>query len=549
MSGSKDKQRRKKRGDGFDLGQNDRDFAQAEEKRKQTRTAVIILFLIAIVAVVVLVLNSNLFYRNMTALRVGNTSFSITDMNFYASQHGDFDTAAEAAQRSAILHQAAVAAGLTLTPEAQAEIDEIIRFYREDFGMHMFESANGFVLAQFGRGMNLRVLRERVEFDTLAGLYPEHFTESLIDSYTETELEAFYMEHQDNFDRVVYRVFGIPLDIEEPEDGEYEIPVPLPGAIDEEDLEALEDADEADETDELDDTEDESDELEDADDADEDEEAEPEVEEAPIAEGALGTAQLVVAAAEASGEEGFLTTLASAMGFGAEDTDMLTMRDDARVTLPMFAYGEWLLDNARQPGDATFIEGEDVIYVLYFLALEDNRYYASNVRHILIAPEPVDHFDEDMEPRDELEVAALEAAAMLEASTRADEVLAEWRAGAATEESFAELVREYSADYREEADPGLYTDLNHQTPFVTEFLDWAMDPVRQVGDVEIVRTQFGYHIMYFSGHSDMYFRHILAANEMSSEAFTEWFEEALEASAPQSTFFTRLVDWRDLMVG
>lgn len=542
MSGSRDKQRRKKRGGGFDLGQNDKDFQQAEAKRKQTKKAVTTLLIIAVVAVIVLVLNSNLFYRNMTALRVGDTRFSITDMNFYLSQvalqGGGFDEAANMAQQSALLHQRAVAEGLTISPELQEEADETVRFFREDFGDHMFDSAGGFVIAQFGRGMNLRILRERVEFDALGRTYVNHFFETLMDSYSEADLEEYYLEHRDYYDRVLFRLYEFPLETEEAEDGEYEIPVTLPATIDEdEDADDAEDAEDADDADEAEDSED----AEDADDADETEDAE-DAEEAEIVEvpvDALGAAQFVLAAAEADGEEGFLSALATATGQTEASIAALTNNNEARIAVSLAPYGEWLLNDSRQAGDTTLIEDEEFIYVLYFLGVEDNRYYTSNVRHLLIRPEEVGAFDEDMDP---LEFATLHAAAMVTARERAEEILAEWRAGDATEESFAELVREYSDDYRGEPEPGLFEEINRQTGFVPEFLDWAVDPSRRAGDVEIVETQFGFHIMFFSGHNtERYHRHTLAAIDMSSAAFTDWLDEATEANPPQRTFFARLV--------
>ena len=34
---------------------------------------------------------------------------------------------------------------------------------------------------------------------------------------------------------------------------------------------------------------------------------------------------------------------------------------------------------------------------------------------------------------------------------------------------------------------------------VTEFNNWIFDDARKAGDVEIVKTSYGYHIMYFVG--------------------------------------------------
>ena len=37
---------------------------------------------------------------------------------------------------------------------------------------------------------------------------------------------------------------------------------------------------------------------------------------------------------------------------------------------------------------------------------------------------------------------------------------------------------------------------------VTEFNDWCFDETRKAGDHGIVKTRFGYHIMYFVGTND-----------------------------------------------
>ena len=47
-------------------------------------------------------------------------------------------------------------------------------------------------------------------------------------------------------------------------------------------------------------------------------------------------------------------------------------------------------------------------------------------------------------------------------------------------------------------DGGIYTGITSSTSFVKPFLDWCMDKERQVGDYGIVKTDYGYHIMYFS---------------------------------------------------
>ena len=51
------------------------------------------------------------------------------------------------------------------------------------------------------------------------------------------------------------------------------------------------------------------------------------------------------------------------------------------------------------------------------------------------------------------------------------------------------------------ANGGLYTDI-YPGQMVPEFNDWCFAAERQVGDHGIVKTSYGYHIMFFSGEGD-----------------------------------------------
>lgn len=79
---------------------------------------------------------------------------------------------------------------------------------------------------------------------------------------------------------------------------------------------------------------------------------------------------------------------------------------------------------------------------------------------------------------------------------KAQEVLDIWLAGEKTEESFAALANEHSTDPGSNTTGGLYEKFTTGT-MVAEFNDWCFDESRQPGDYGLVKTQFGYHIMYF----------------------------------------------------
>lgn len=78
---------------------------------------------------------------------------------------------------------------------------------------------------------------------------------------------------------------------------------------------------------------------------------------------------------------------------------------------------------------------------------------------------------------------------------KAQDVLKEYLDGDRTAASFGKLAQEYTADSNG-ADGGLYTDVE-KGKMVSEFEDWCLKDGRKEGDVGIVETQYGYHIMYF----------------------------------------------------
>ena len=78
----------------------------------------------------------------------------------------------------------------------------------------------------------------------------------------------------------------------------------------------------------------------------------------------------------------------------------------------------------------------------------------------------------------------------------AEQILAAWKEGAATEDSFALMANTFSEDPGSNTTGGLYT-LVAQGQMVETFDAWCFDAARQPGDTGIVKTEFGYHIIYF----------------------------------------------------
>ena len=121
------------------------------------------------------------------------------------------------------------------------------------------------------------------------------------------------------------------------------------------------------------------------------------------------------------------------------------------------------------------------------------QYPTIAVRHILVKAEA----DDEGKYTDEAKEAA---------RARAEEILAEWQGGDATEESFAALAEQYSEDGGSNTNGGLYDSVS-QGQMVKEFDEFCFDAGRAPGDTGIVYGESGsyagYHVMYFVGEGSL----------------------------------------------
>lgn len=201
--------------------------------------------------------------------------------------------------------------------------------------------------------------------------------------------------------------------------------------------------------------------------------------------------------------------------------------DEAPITLTYAgaslsdAYAEWLLDGARQAGDAAAFETENgSSYAVMFLERNTNDYHTVRFRHILTNAEDTDAdgaYSAD-------EIAAAEAAS--------ETLLANWQAGAATEDTFAELANANSDDSGSNTTGGLY-ELVFMNEMVDPVNDWLFDEARQPGDVGIVTNDdlnyTGSHILYFVGEDDLTYAQAQADSALRNEAYTTWIQALMDA--------------------
>lgn len=116
-----------------------------------------------------------------------------------------------------------------------------------------------------------------------------------------------------------------------------------------------------------------------------------------------------------------------------------------------------------------------------------------DVRHVLIMP--TDSDGDSAYSDAEWEICRV----------KAQEIYDIWLAGEKDEESFYDLAVEYSEDSNYYYG-GLYESISKGI-MVEPFEAWCMDESRVTGDHGLVRTDYGYHIMYFVGSEDGWVRY------------------------------------------
>ena len=217
----------------------------------------------------------------------------------------------------------------------------------------------------------------------------------------------------------------------------------------------------------------------------------------------------------------------AALEINKDTTAASTANTDTLYTSINSTYASWLADSSRKTGDTAYFasgSGNTIsgYYVVMFQGATDNSFALKNVRHILVTPE---HNHEDGEAHEDGETNSPEE--MAEAKAVAEEILNQWMAGEKTEESFAVLANEKSAD-GDGTTGGLYENI-YPGQMVDPFEEWCFDASRKVGDTGIVESEYGYHVMYFSGNSDSVYRDYLIETDLRNADLETWYAEIVAA--------------------
>lgn len=501
-----------------------REAMQEQKEARRTRLYLAVAAVVVVLIAALLIWDNGVFQRNLTAVTVGEKSYSAADVDYYyysqynsamtyASLYGIdtsvslkeqeayegtswYDYFMEAAKTSlttvSMLAQEAEAEGYEISDEVQANVDDAMADIDEaceEYGV----SASYYLHQMFGRYMNKARYKQILTEYYYAYDYEEHKTESF--DISDEEIEDYYTENKDTLDTYdidAYYISATP-DTQYDEDG---------NEVDatEEDITAA-------------------------------------------ATAAKENADALEAAMK-SGDEAEVTALVES----AAATDRAVSEGSS---VSNYTYGTWVMDGERKAGDTTVLEdsttGDDDettingYYVVRFNSRAREDYHPVSFRNILVQADEVE-VEVDAGSSDEETAGHVHEYDYETAKTTIDGIEQTWKDNGGTEDAFAELTQENSADASSNYNGGLYENVLHGE-FDDAVNEWLFDESRKAGDTTIVQdeTNEGYQFLYFVGTNDIAAWQQAAKSALQADAYDEWYNDTIENYEAKTNFMYRYV--------
>lgn len=377
-------------------------------------------------------------------------------------------------------------ANITLTDEEQANIDEQMKSLRDAAAKNDF-SLNRYLTHIYGKGVNEKLLRESLEERILASKYAKQKQEDLVNAVTAEQIAEEFNAKPSEYSVVSVSGFQVSADL------------------------------------------------------------------SSVASDATKEEQ------EAAKKEALAKAKEKADAYvakihNADDVLAQAMVENKNATkesvennnVPPVAFGDeaskWLTASERKVGDTTVIESGNSYLVLYLTeTAHKDETKPVDVRHILVSF-PDNGMDEKQQPKPVTEEQKAET--QKKAQAIYDEFLQN-----PTEENFEALAKSKSEDPGSKDNGGLYKQIasDGRTPdgatMVQEFTDWCHADGRKVGDSGIIKTTFGYHIMFLSSNDYPLTWETNVKNALATKANEEFEKEITEGDQFKITTSKTAISW------
>lgn len=187
----------------------------------------------------------------------------------------------------------------------------------------------------------------------------------------------------------------------------------------------------------------------------------------------------------------------------------------------------WLFSDDTKVGSKKYYIDESAGYIYIVLktskaSVEEDETYT--VRHILVAPESGSNSSSSTSEKTEYTDEQWAAA-----KKKADNILAKFNKTDKSEYEFAKLAEQYSTDSASTSSGsndsfgGLYESVT-LGQMVPDFEKWSIDDSRKYGDTGIVKSDYGYHIMFFINDCPEYQSKIIA--QIKSDRLSNMIDKA-----------------------
>ena len=451
---------------------------QEEQKDRRSMALYSVIAVIVVVAAAALMFwRSGVLQRSFTALNVNGVKYTAADVQYcysnlysnYANQYAfdpntsvkdqvydqetgqswyDFlvdESVRTLAEQTALASLANGDADYAMSQEAQAQLDSTLSQLNSMWVSYNYTSRDAFIKANFGPYMTYDRLSSLMHQQYLASDYASSRLEAI--DHPDADYEAYYQEHTDELDTIVYTQFAFQAQVPATDDQGNTVEM-----TDEEKAAALEE----------------------------------------LKPRQKALAEEVKAKLEAGADPEDLAEEYEEQLYSSSVSRRTTAANASYST-----YADWLLDPSRRAGDVNLSENDSSSASYYYVALFEDRLRdeepTHNVRHLLVRAGDTTTSDPTQEQYDQAEQ---EAQALLD----------QWKAGDATEDTFAALAAANSDDTGSASNGGLISNITTSSSYVQTFKDWATDPARREGDAELVKSEYGWHIMYYVSTGDPVWR-------------------------------------------
>ena len=394
--------------------------------------------------------------------------------------------AVDMAQMYLAFYQEAVKLGLELTDADKATIDKNIEDLREQAAQTGTQGASGdtvkgyslnaFLRLQYGNGINESFLRKQMKIETLAKKYNDTKLDEFAGGYTAEEVKAVFDKTPEDYTFVDIRFYQFSKEELKQEDKETK-----------DELKARQ------------------------------EKADKEVKANAQAmyDAITDEKSFVAQATKYNKTEGYDANNDTLLKSVAKSSVNGNSNNLEAINADL---AKWAFDKNVKAGDKKMVSDDKA--GTYYIALMVNPAHdvkTVDVRHILFMT------------TDSQTGEALSDDKIKQAETNAKKALADWEAGDKTEDSFAQYATDLSEDTGSASNGGLCEN-TLPGQMVAEFDEWIFDASRKEGDTEIVKTQYGYHVMYFVKSNDSY-SDITIRNNKATEDVNKLAEELLDGDA------------------